>query len=101
MPDPPITLRGLSVRVDALETKVGNIEKMPGKIARTLGALIIAGAALTNIVTYLTHEDSAQKLQQAAQSADKAAGVGTQTLTVAKDIKAAQTNAAQTNAAGP
>lgn len=107
----PATLRDIEVRLTAHEAecltvrretvagikavadKIDNIEKLPMKAVKWLGGIVVI-AAITNIVTtYLTHEESAQKLQQAGQSAQQAAAVGSQTLAVVKDVKAAQTNA--------
>ena len=84
------TMAGIKTVAD----KIDNIEKLPMKAVRWLGGIVVI-AAITNIVTtYLTHQESAPKIDQAAASSTQAAQAQQQTLAVVKSIKAAQTNGA-------
>jgi len=49
--------------------KMETFEKLPMQAVRWLGALIIAGAALTNVLTYINNQEAAQKATQAASAA--------------------------------
>jgi hypothetical protein len=92
--DSTAAMEKMAVGLKGVSDNIDGIQKLPRRIAQTLGALIIAGAALTNILTYITHQDTATKsdVQPVAQAAQKAAQGQVAVIRKLDAISAAQTN---------
>ena len=95
-----LTLRSLDAVVrdlrkdhGMLAERVDKIEQFPKRAVQLLGGLIIAAAALTNVLTYISNEQAAQKLNHVDQSATVAASKSTETSSAVKSLVASQTNA--------
>lgn len=74
-------MENLAGAVNGVRAEVKELKGTPMKAVRWLGAIIVAGAALTNIVTYVTQQETAHKATEAVETSASTSTAATNKLT--------------------